>query len=241
MATPLRWNTPGLTWSKPGVVWNSMEPPSKRMKKIKAIINFTGYTNAELAPVAQTIYDGMTANAATFTAPPVTMVALAALIATYEQKLAAKASRDSQAVISFNVARHEMEGALSDLGGYVNFVAQGDETIVGLSGFPSYGGSSAVAHAIPAAPANLRVTHGPLSGSVVLRYKPDRQHSMNEVQKNPGDPNSEAGWADVGMFGSGKAVADKLAVGGTVWFRVRTRLSNNTWGPWSDPAKITVL
>ena len=218
-----------------------MEPNKKNMKKIKAIVNFTGYAGPELAPLAQVIHDQMTANAATFTAPPHAMATFQMVIATFEQKLAAKASRAKLDFIAFDIARHDLEGMLSDLGGYVNFVAQGDEAIVAKSGFPSYGGTSAMPNAIPAAPADLRVRHGDLTSTVLLRYKPDRPHCMNEVQKNTGDPNIEAGWSDVGMFGGGKALADGLTVGSTVWFRVRTRLSNNTWGPWSDPAKIMVL
>jgi hypothetical protein len=39
----------------------------------KAIIDFSGYTGAELIPAARNIHDKMTAAAATFTTPPVTM------------------------------------------------------------------------------------------------------------------------------------------------------------------------
>ena len=80
----------------------------------------------------------MTAKAATFPAPPVTMVAFQALITTFDQKLAAKASRATADTIAFNLARHNLEGALADLGGYVNAVAKGDATLVAASGFPSF-------------------------------------------------------------------------------------------------------
>jgi hypothetical protein len=211
------------------------------MKKTKAIVDFSGYTGADLDPVVQTIHDQMTANVATFATPPVAMTALQTQIDTYRAKLAARANRGKDDILAFNTARHDIEMMLADLGNYVNTVAQGDEVIVAQSGFPSYGGDVAPPNQIPAAPADLKLRHGDLSTTVVARYKPDRQHSMNEVQKNIGDPNHEADWHEAGIFGGGRALLTGLTVGTTLWVRVRTRLPNNTSGPWSDPAKITVI
>ena len=248
MAKSLFWSSPSFVWNKKGVVWNGMEPDQKTMKKTKAIINFTIYGDAELAPTAQTIHDKMITNVATFVVAPLTLAVLQALLAalqtlinTYAQALAKKASRASDDILAFNVARHDLEGALSDLGGTVNHVAQGDPVIVGLSGFPSYGGASALPNATRQAPDNLRLAHGDLSTTVKAHYHPDGQHTMNEVQTTTGDPNNEAGWVTAGFFGGGKALLTGLTVGTTLWVRVRTRLSNNTFSPWSDPAKITVI
>jgi hypothetical protein len=142
---------------------------------------------------------------------------------------------------TLGLARHDLEGALADLGGTVNHVAQGDAVIVGLSGFPSYGGSQAVPNATPGAPTDLRLRHGDLSTTVKALYHPDGQRTMNEVQTTTGDPNNEASWVTAGFFGGGRALLTGLTVGTTLWVRVRTRLSNNTSGPWSDPAKIIVI
>ena len=43
------------------------------MNTIKAIIDFSGHTAVELGPIAHNIHDKMTANAATFPSPTVTM------------------------------------------------------------------------------------------------------------------------------------------------------------------------
>ncbi|MBI3878436.1 MAG: hypothetical protein HY301_00005, partial [Verrucomicrobia bacterium] len=120
----------------------------------KAIIDFSGYTAPELGPVAQTIHDQMLANAATFTTPPVTMAALAALITTYTTTLAARASRAKLDVIAFNDARAALEAALALLGNYVNGVAKGDDAKVAQSGFPSYVTGHTITNAAPAAPAD---------------------------------------------------------------------------------------
>jgi hypothetical protein len=54
------------------------------------------------------------------------------------------------------------------------------------------------------------VRQGDLSGTLVARYQPDRQHSINDVQTNTGDPNKESDWKPAGMFSGGKATLGGL-------------------------------
>ncbi|MGB8169071.1 MAG: hypothetical protein WCF18_16360, partial [Chthoniobacteraceae bacterium] len=213
----------------------------KSMSNIKASIDFSGYTAAELGPVAQSIHDSMTANATTFTTPPVTMTALQTLITTYDTKLVARASNAKVDVIAFNEARVALEDALGVLGTYVNVIAKGAAMTVEKSGFPSYDTSRPVNPAPPAAPTNLRLRQGELSGSIVARYKPDREGSTNEVQINTGDPNTEANWHQKGIYQGGKAEMDGLTPGAVVWVRVRTVGLRGVMGAWSDPGQIRVL
>ncbi len=110
------------------------------------------------------------------------------------------------------------------------------------SGFPSYettGRSPDTAP--PAAPTNLFLRQGDLSGSFVARYRPDRQRSMNEIQTNSGDPNDEAAWKPAGMYSGGKATVGSITPGSNVWVRVRTAGLKGVMGAWSDPAKIMVV
>ena len=211
------------------------------MSNVKAIIDFSGYAAAALAPAAQTIHDKMTTNAATFSASPVSMAALATLISTFNTKLAAKVSRATADVIAFNVARHNLEVALGDIGNYVNTVADGSPVIVEKSGFPSYETARPADPGAPAAPGDLRLRHGDLSGEIVARYRPARQRSVNEVQKCTGDPTVEANWQHAGMFGGGKATIGSLTPGALVWIRVRTCGLKGVMGAWSDPAQIRVV
>lgn len=238
MAVPLKWNAPNARWNA-GQVWNGLQPTARTMK-IKAIVDFTPYPAAELTPVAQTIHDAMLANAVTFPAPPTSMVALATLLTTYSQKLAARASNASADVLNFNLARHDLEVALHDLGAYVNLVAKGDALIVEKSGFPSYGSAQPGPAGPPAAPQNLKLRNGDLSTTIVARCKPDRANSFNVAQINSGDPNSEAGWHTVMQFPGGKVTISGLTVGSIVWVRIATVGAGGVVGAWSDPAKIVV-
>ena len=212
------------------------------MSKINAVIDFSGYSGAALAPVAQTIHDQMTTNAATFPKPLVSMSTLQALIGKFETALAAKASRATADTIAFNLARHDLEGALADNGGYVNAIAKGDPSIVSQSGSPSFDTARTSPNtAPPAAPGNGVLLQGDLSGSLVARYHADRQRSMNEVQTCVGDPTVEANWKHAGMFSGGKATVSGIVPGTTVWVRVRTAGLKGVMGEWSSPAKIIVV
>jgi len=94
---------------------------------------------------------------------------------------------------------------LGNLGNYVNIIADGDPAILVQSGFLSYGTDHTPDTTPPGAPQNLVVRQGDLSGTLVARYQPDRQHSINDVQTNTGDPNTESDWKPAGMFSGGKA------------------------------------
>ena len=242
MAHPLTWNAPGLTWNQPGATWDGVVADRpKKMSKTKAVIDFTGYTAGDLAPVAQNIHDEMLAHVATFATPAVTMIALQTLVDDFNDKLAAKASRATADIVAFNVARHELEETLFELGNYVNNIAKGDPAIVVQSGFPSYQTGQVGTPGAPAAPTNLRLRHGDVSGEIVARYRPSRVPSMNEVQKCFGDPLVEANWVHAGTFSSGKAIISGVTPGAIVWIRVRTFGTKGLVGDWSDPAQIRGL
>ena len=207
----------------------------------KAITSFITYTDAEISPLALTIHTELTENAATFGTLPVLLPALDALIEDYDIKLAAKTDRSKSANVSFNAAKDALLEALSKLGNHVNNVAQGDPVIVDQSGFPSYTTERTPKDGPPLAPENLRVKHGVVSGSVIVRYKPDRSPSTNEVQINKVNPDTEAEWRQYGIFQGGTAEITGLTPGTLVWIRVRTVGLKGVMGAWSDPAQIRVL
>lgn len=243
MPAPLTWDTPGLTWDSPLATWDGTAAanPIKRMTNTKAIIDFSGYTAAELGPLAQHIHDEFVANVAVFATPVVTMPVFATLIANYNAKLAARESRAPADIIEFNNAREALEAALNRLGNYVNDVAQGDPLIVEQSGFPGYVTARSADTSAPAAPESLRLRHGDVSGTILGRYKTQRQPSTNEVQLNAGNPNTESDWRMAGIFQGQKAELSGLTPGTKVWVRVRTVGLKGVMGAWSDAAQIMVI
>ena len=111
------------------------------------------------------------------------------------------------------------------------------------SGFPSYtvgSGATPGPSPIPAAPQDVKLRLGDLSGSVIARFKPDRQNSFNVAQINPGNPNDEAGWKTASQGGGSKITISGLAPGTILWVRIATVGPGGRLGAWSDPAKIVV-
>ena len=213
----------------------------KHMNSTKAIIGFSNFTAAELGPVAQFILERMSENAAVFPSPNVSMATLGALVGDYQAKLSARASRATADVVALNAARAGLETVLGRLGIYVNGVAQGDAAVVEKSGFPSYSTARPALAGPPAAPRNLRLGRGGVSGSVLARYLSQRGWATHEVQTNTGNPDNEADWHGAGIFQGQKAELTGLTPGTLVWVRVRTVGLKGVMGDWSDPAEIMVV
>lgn len=211
------------------------------MNTTKASVDFTRHSVAGLATAARYILERMSANSATFSAPPVSMADMGALVDDYHAKLAARASRAAADILALQVARQALLSALRLLGNYVNFVARGDAAVVEQSGFPSYSTVRPPDMSPPAAPKNLRLLHGPLSGTILTRYNAQRQPSTNEVQVNTGNVNMEADWRTVGVFQGQRALLRGLTPGTRIWVRVRTAGLRGVMGDWSDPAEIMVI
>ena len=241
MPTPYKWNDPGLKWNS-GATWNGMAPTkTKSMNTTKATIDFSGYTAVELGPIAHTIHGKLTTNAASFTNPPLSLATFLTQITTYDEALFARASNAKADILAFNEAREVLETSLGWLGNHVNTVAKGDPILVEESGFPSYETNRPPNTSPPAAPTDLRLRHGEVSGTIIARYKPDRPGTTNELQCNSADPNVEANWLQRGIYQGGRAEITGCPPGAVIWVRVRTVGLKGVMGAWSDPAQIRVL
>jgi hypothetical protein len=105
---------------------------------------------------------------------------MAALQTTIDDNAPALSARESGTdtdELAFTVPRHDLEHDLTELGYYGNGVAMGDPVIVDASGFPSYNTTRKPDFSAPAAPANVRLRQGDLSGQCVTRYQPDRKRA----------------------------------------------------------------
>lgn len=87
----------------------------------------------------------------------------------------------------------------------------------------------------------VRLRHGEVSGSILIRCTPARAKSLNELQTCTGDPNVEANWHDAAFFAGGKALITGLTPATTVWFRIQTAGLDGVMGAWSDPEKNIVV
>lgn len=243
MSVNLHWDMPGLFWDS-DATWDGTQPvnkPTVKSMKTKCIINFAPYRNDALGPVGHIIHEEMSANATVFTDPPVSMATLLTQLNSYDQKLTAKIIGSPADTLAFNVQRAVVEDSLRLLGLYVNQIANGDPTIVMQSGFPFYTTGRTVNTNPPAAPVAVRVEQGPTSGSMLVRFKTDRNPSMNEVEVNLVDPINENDWTKSGTYQSGRVTLSGLPPGTLVWVRVRTLGLKSVVSDWSDVAQLRVV
>jgi hypothetical protein len=216
----------------------STRPPAEAMKKTKAIVDFTDYKASEFGAIARTIQKKLEENAPAFPQPPLAVATLHTLVEEYATRLVARASRATADVIALRAKRRELESALRSLGHYVNLVAKGDALVVERSGFPVYTTGAPIDPAPPAAPTDLRLVRGILSGTAVARYRAISPTRPNEVETTTGDPNDESAWTRYGIFPRGRAELSGFAPGALLWVRVRTLGLKGVMGPWSDPAQV---
>lgn len=209
------------------------------MAYAKAVVDFSREADGDLQAPSKKIHDNLVTNAVTFPSLPLTMAAFDTLITNFVTALGNALKGGSDRVNIKNEARAALEEALYELGTYVNLVAKGDQTIVDLSGFPSYttdrtqstGGVTFI-------PQNVRWEDGTVGGEEILRWKGDGTKAMYEVQSCTGDPNNPANWTYRGSFSGGKAVLKGFTAGTVIWGRVRKIGKGGEVGDWSDPAQI---
>jgi len=106
------------------------------MSNIKIITDFSGYAAADLDSITRTIEAGMFSPGTPFVNPPVTFPVLRAALVAFNDALVKLTGHATADIIAFNIARHELEAMLANLGAHVNIVAQHDPVMLVGSGFP---------------------------------------------------------------------------------------------------------
>lgn len=243
MNNPNTWDEPMLFFDS-GLSWDgnpNPEPIKHIMSKFKAYVSFNQLSNADLQVQAGSVKDQMTANAATFDDPPVTMADFAAQNTSFSAALLERTTRAAAAVVALRTQRASMLASLRLLGNYVNNVAQGSEAVLVLSGFPYYNTQRAPIDVPPLPPANLRLSRGTASGMVIVRCTPARYQLLNEVQVNLSDPLSGAQWEERGTFYNGRVTLTGFDPGIMVWVRVRTQGRKDMMSDWSETSQIRTL
>ena len=211
------------------------------MNTYKVVVSYTNRPNAQLAVLAQSAHDTISANVATFPNPPLTMASFQLQITDFNAKLVARENRSIQDVAALRLARAALIQTLRSLANYINAVAEGGLEIVTLGGLPFYDTRRNPLPSPPAAPTNLRMRHGNGQGSIVARFTPSISNGSNEVEVNTGDPNQPAQWESRGTYNSGVATLTGFAQGIVVWVRVRTVGRGGERSAWCSAAEIRTL
>jgi hypothetical protein len=209
-------------------------------KKMKVKLSLATLTYDELANMLDNVHAAMLANAATFTAPNPTMVALAALGTALRSAIAARLAADSAAATALETLQAAAAAAragLSQEASYVENKSAGNGAMIALAGMGVRAERAPVGAMSKVL--DLKTTTSDHAGAADWMCKPVKGASAYIVQTCTGDPLVEANWhyADTAVKSSG--TLEGLA-SGKVFVRVCARGADAHNGAWSDLAEEMV-
>lgn len=145
------------------------------MKIAKVLISFSRYTDADFLQKALFIVTCMTNNL-NFPTPVPTLTDVQTGYDAYSNALNAASALGRQAVLDKNIARETLEDLLGQLGRYVMFVANGDESILGSSGFTM---AKVPQPMVLDSPGNVTLTNGDNPGELISQVPKQNAITFN--------------------------------------------------------------
>lgn len=184
-----------------------------------------------MADFATGVHDGLVANAATFTTPPVTPAALATATGAFSSALAA-ANKGSVSQTAAKDAAHDvLVNLLRQLAIYVEGKANGDANIIRLAGFEAVTASGRGSQSPLDKPGILTIANE-ASTQLLLRASAIANARAYEVQMQI----AGGAWTAAGMFTQARRIViPGLTPGTTYTFRVRAIGGSTGYSDWSDP------
>ena len=125
-----------------------------------------------------------------------------------------------------------VDGLMSQLAGYVESVAGGDEAIIRSAGMDTKAPPSQPSD-IPSAPAGLGATTGDRDGEIDLAWEAVSGAKSYVIEQSV-DPNAANGWSHAGVSARSSQTIARLTSGTRYWFRVAAINAIGQSG-WSDP------
>jgi hypothetical protein len=188
--------------------------------------------------LANRIHEFMSANAATFDSPFITMAALLAQIGLTETAVqnAIEGSKADKAIRKAEVKK--LDSMLSKLAAYVQVVSDGDEVIIHSAGM-SVANEGPRKYPTIETPEGLLAKISPNPGELRFRWNAIRNAGGYEVQWCP-NPLNDGGWKDYSHVSASNILLQGLPSGQMVWLRVRA-FSAAGESAWSAPVTSRVV
>lgn len=191
---------------------------------------FSKFSDADLLFFARHVLEMMSASS-NFPNPVVSMAALAAIIAAFQEALTAVQEGGRTAIAMKDKIRAQLDQALRQLAIYVQTVADGDPSIVTSSGFQTRKQTSSP-QPQPAGPGIRKILNG-ASGELLIYIKAEAYAKTYNLRFGPVSTDPES-WTVRNVAGVKSAVSIKGLTPGVVYgFQVQA-LGNNGLTGWSD-------
>ena len=203
------------------------------MPKVK--LNFRTLSVPEKIARAQQIVAALTGNS-NFTTPHPTLAEVTAAAAALEAAAnAAQAARleARRRTAARGVKEDDLTQLITQLGGYVESVAGGDEAMIMSAGLEMRSAATTDSTA-PAAPETLTATTGNHEGEIELSWDAVRAARSYVVERTT-DPQAATAWTQAGVSPRSSLIVEGLDSGTRYYFRVAA-VTLNGQSPWSNHA-----
>jgi hypothetical protein len=212
---------------------------------LKINSGFGRLTSVKFAAQVELIIASLTGNA-NFPEPwPASLATLAQLqadLTALQDTLNAIATRDHSRIVDRDAARQKLVDELIALAHYLQSVAKGDPTMLATTGFPARKVSPrALSPASLAAPDRIKLSHGPLSGQLIVQASRVLKAASYDVQITTADPTVDSNWNDAGIYTTCRRIALSGLTPGKV-YSVRMRAFGAAGaGAWTAASSLMVI
>ena len=205
------------------------------MKNSKIIINFATLSDANLETRALSIVDKMTDNP-NFPTPSPTLAELTAAATEYSDALSMAQNKDKMQIAIKNKKREALENVLRSIGGYVNFTANGDRSVIISAGFEANRDTTS---ALPMPdPKNFTVVSGRNPGEAVTSVSGVKGIKTYAHQYTPDPLTATSVWQSKYVT-SRTYTFEGLEPAQKIWFRVAA-LGTGDQIAYTDPISMII-
>mgnify|MGYP001217518778 CR=1 FL=1 len=207
------------------------------MSILRVSLLFVYYSDSLLITFVQAVIVAMTGNP-NFATPSPNLVTMTTLLNNFITAYANAADGSRTATAIKNQQRALLIGGLRLLASYVEDTAINVEAVLISSGFSIYGGPQ-TPRPLPEVPQNLRLSDGPLSGTVKAKVNVAAFAVVYELRYTEDEFGPNARWNQLSASTTTTIIINGLTPAKTIWVQMRS-VNSKGYSEWSDPAMIIV-
>jgi hypothetical protein len=211
----------------------------------KLIVTFDRLSAPDFLVKSGSIVNSMTGNShyqEPWIGQGLTLDLLTAAYGNFQDAYHASLTKDTLKIAQRDVARIALTDLIKRLAMYLELISNGDTAMLATTGYDlRHDIVRNNSNDLLPAPADFRVTHGQLSGSLNVQVARLANAGSYEIHVAKDDPKIESNWQHaISSVTSTHIVITGLIPGQTYWLRVRG-IDSNGGGVWSEPISIIVV
>ena len=211
----------------------------------KLIVTFDRLSVVDFLAKSGAILDAITGNPhypEPWAGPGLTLDQFKATYAAFQDAYHASLTRDTLKIAQRDAARQTLTDFLKRLALYLELIAQGDTILLATTGYGlRHDIVRNTGNELLSAPADFRVTHGQISGTLDVHVARLPSAGSYEIQTTQGDPAIDSNWQHaISSVTARHILITGLTPAQSYWLRMRG-INSHGGGVWTDPVSIIVV